>query len=1204
MFSIKVNLASYTTSVLYLFLQQAVLRYRYCVWDGKTAHTVPACPSVLDSRSGKLSFYFPFLRRAGGVGPEKDLSMSNVVVCARVRPHGGAKDDGEAPFMTCGEDNALFLRTENKDGGAGASLDFKLDHVFGPETTQDVMFDSLVKPMISEAVKGYNMTLFTYGQTGSGKTYTMQGVGKGDDRGIVYRTAETIFDKMSGKDEAPGKGEGEGEGKDGDTSIDRAAEEEERRRALAPAKSTLKLSCLEIYQEKLYDLMIPSLTPHQRSKMNLRIRQNVNGGVYIEGLSEVLVRDNGEFRMSLDAALRRRATGSHCMNSESSRSHLLCVLTVTQQVDADSEAGLSLSSKIHLIDLAGSEMVRKTEAQGERLNEAKHINKSLSALGNVIYALTEGGKDDSFTPHVPYRDSKLTRLLQDSLGGNAKTALILTVAATREHMSESIATLRFGERARQLRTKPRLNVDASANGVSAGLQNDRLSTMNNTLQQALAAARATIMALRSRAGRKEGGPPEHDDEELEGWDNLPEALQLSPTAKKRFISIQRKCHFCTHECTNPADTYYAHKGCLEAALAAAETAAPHKPAVAAVAALLPPLASPLLLPPVAGAEPLTPEARTRTPEPEPEPEPEPKLELEPESEHVNPVSETKPAPAVASVPKPEPTKEPEPEPEPEPEEDEEEDEEDAVEMHYRCAVCAMNQEDTDMFLLETGERLGELFGCDGNCGSLFHVRCVGLIGDAGQYCLPEGEWFCNRCSPDMDIEAETGGVNPKALSMAMTSASATSADFIPKAVVEAALARLRDEHDTMKRDRNAVLRQWQGEKKMTATMDKRRVLMDEQREEELFNVQKELESVKMELAQLRDERERARARGGVGPHPPQSLSEDGGRGERVGGGDVSSSSGDLGPASASRGGGGSRVRSTPTTATADGAEEGEGGGISGGIGGGLPLHMSPLVTTSAVLDDSPDVAQIWSPGRWKTMLDGPGTSSHQQLTPRAYSDVGARAAGTSNGGGGGSGDYVQADGQTADIESPGAIIPKPWLLQGQKPLRRMGQGQEDGAFIPGVTGVGGISARSVPVAVTTPGDDEDETVVVMGTGARLGGHDGDDDEDDDDDDAEPSTRNVARSILESVAKSERDSVDGGRQEKSRYLNPLQNRVNSLLADVEAETSSIKDMRQRKKDREDARLRRDGGVGELSKSLPQPLTATGVRGRGRRPPPEE
>ena len=189
----------------------------------------------------------------------------------------------------------------------------------------------------------------------------------------------------------------------------------------------LRFSMLEIYQEKLRDLFASTI-----DSKSLRIREK-NGCCTIEGLTELEFKTDAEFMKLLNAGLKKRVVGDHLMNAESSRSHLCCVLNIRQLRE-----GRRIKSKIHLIDLAGSEMVRKTDASGTRLQEAKHINKSLSALGNVIFALTTPQptsatgsavsmtKTEALTKkvHIPYRDSKLTRILQDSLGGNSRIVLM------------------------------------------------------------------------------------------------------------------------------------------------------------------------------------------------------------------------------------------------------------------------------------------------------------------------------------------------------------------------------------------------------------------------------------------------------------------------------------------------------------------------------------------------------------------------------------------------------------------------------------------------------------------------------------------------------------------------------------------------------------------------------------------------------------
>ena len=190
----------------------------------------------------------------------------------------------------------------------------------------------------------------------------------------------------------------------------------------------------------------------------LRIREDAAGGVYLEGVVEQMVHDPRDLLKCLDTAGKKRSTGGHAMNARSSRSHLVAIITVTQKKEGTTTAG-----KLYICDLAGSEMVRKTEAEGQRLQEAKAINRSLSALGNVIKALTLPSNQSSgsapSSSHVPYRDSKLTRLLQDSLGGNAKTALVVTASMSSVNISETLSTLRFGTRAKRLRNKPRVNAE-------------------------------------------------------------------------------------------------------------------------------------------------------------------------------------------------------------------------------------------------------------------------------------------------------------------------------------------------------------------------------------------------------------------------------------------------------------------------------------------------------------------------------------------------------------------------------------------------------------------------------------------------------------------------------------------------------------------------------------------------------------------------
>ena len=243
----------------------------------------------------------------------------------------------------------------------------------------------------------------------------MLGDGSADGRGIIPRLVDAIF-----------------------TGIAQSSEQME---------FTVKLSYVEIYNEKIKDLAAPTSS----SSASLKIREGPRG-VYIEGVSERYVSSYAEVLALLSEGSAHRAVSATLMNSESSRSHSVFLLTLAA---TDKLTGSQRSSKLTLIDLAGSEKVLKTGAVGSTLDEAKHINRSLSALGNVINALSVKAK------HVPYRDSKLTRLLSDSLGGNSQTCLIITCSPMSFNLEETLSTLRFGSRAKLIKNKPTMNAERS-----------------------------------------------------------------------------------------------------------------------------------------------------------------------------------------------------------------------------------------------------------------------------------------------------------------------------------------------------------------------------------------------------------------------------------------------------------------------------------------------------------------------------------------------------------------------------------------------------------------------------------------------------------------------------------------------------------------------------------------------------------------------
>ena len=287
---------------------------------------------------------------------------------------------------------------------------FNFDRIFPPSSTQNDIYDFGVKGIIDSVLDGYNGTVLAYGQTSSGKTYTMQGE-MDDERkqGIIPRMISHVFKHIY---------------KNEDTDF------------------MIKVSMIEIYQEKIRDLF-------DVSRVNLNIREDSIKGIYVDGASERYVGCPNDVLALLEIGSANRAQAATNMNEHSSRSHSIFILTINQ---TNKKEGFSKIGKLYLVDLAGSEKISKTGATGHTLEEAKIINKSLTTLGRVINNLTDGK-----STHIPYRESKLTRVLQESLGGNSKTCLIITCSPSIYNESESLSTLRFGERAKKIKNKPKIN---------------------------------------------------------------------------------------------------------------------------------------------------------------------------------------------------------------------------------------------------------------------------------------------------------------------------------------------------------------------------------------------------------------------------------------------------------------------------------------------------------------------------------------------------------------------------------------------------------------------------------------------------------------------------------------------------------------------------------------------------------------------------
>ena len=293
---------------------------------------------------------------------------------------------------------------------------FTFDRVFDMNSRQADVFDFSIRNTVDDILNGYNGTVFAYGQTGAGKSYTMMGsdIDNDDSKGIIPRIVEQIFASIMS---SPGN-----------------------------IEYTVRVSYMEIYMERIRDLLAPQ-------NDNLPVHEEKSRGVYVKGLLEIYVSSVQEVYEVMRRGGNARAVAATNMNQESSRSHSIFVITITQK---NVETGSAKSGQLFLVDLAGSEKVGKTGASGQTLEEAKKINKSLSALGMVINSLTDGK-----STHIPYRDSKLTRILQESLGGNSRTTLIINCSPSSYNDAETLSTLRFGVRAKAIKNKAKINAELS-----------------------------------------------------------------------------------------------------------------------------------------------------------------------------------------------------------------------------------------------------------------------------------------------------------------------------------------------------------------------------------------------------------------------------------------------------------------------------------------------------------------------------------------------------------------------------------------------------------------------------------------------------------------------------------------------------------------------------------------------------------------------
>ncbi|KAK2917397.1 hypothetical protein Q8A73_004143 [Channa argus] len=373
---------------------------------------------------------------------------------------------------------------------------YVFDRVLPPNTTQEHVYDQCAKQIVKDVLGGYNGTIFAYGQTSSGKTHTMEGkLHNPQLMGIIPRIAHDIFDHIYSMDEN--------------------------------LEFHIKVSYFEIYLDKIRDLL-------DVSKTNLAVHEDKNRVPYVKGCTERFVSSPEEVMDVIDEGKANRHVAVTNMNEHSSRSHSIFLINIKQE---NMETEKKLSGKLYLVDLAGSEKVSKTGAEGAVLDEAKNINKSLSALGNVISALAEGTKT-----HVPYRDSKMTRILQDSLGGNCRTTIIICCSPSIYNEAETKSTLMFGQRAKTIKNTVSVNLELTAEEWKKKYEKEK--EKNKSLKN-------IIQRLEAELNRWRNGENVPEDEQLsskeqktvEAYDNTPVIDNLLPAGGGVSVSEEERSKY-------------------------------------------------------------------------------------------------------------------------------------------------------------------------------------------------------------------------------------------------------------------------------------------------------------------------------------------------------------------------------------------------------------------------------------------------------------------------------------------------------------------------------------------------------------------------------------------------------------------------------------------------------------------------------------
>uniref|UniRef100_A0A8C3XLM7 plus-end-directed kinesin ATPase n=1 Tax=Chelydra serpentina TaxID=8475 RepID=A0A8C3XLM7_CHESE len=360
------------------------------------------------------------------------MSGASVKVAVRVRPFNSRETskDSKCIIQMQGNSTSIINPKNPKEAPKSFSFDYSYWSHTSPEdpcfASQNRVYNDIGKEMLLHAFEGYNVCIFAYGQTGAGKSYTMMGKQEESQAGIIPQLCEELFEQIN----------------------DNSNEE---------ISYSVEVSYMEIYCERVRDLLNP------KNKGNLRVREHPLLGPYVEDLSKLAVTSYTDIADLMDAGNKARTVAATNMNETSSRSHAVFTIVFTQKRhDTETDLCTEKVSKISLVDLAGSERADSTGAKGTRLKEGANINKSLTTLGKVISALAEVSKKKKKTDFIPYRDSVLTWLLRENLGGNSRTAMVAALSPADINYDETLSTLRYADRAKQIKCNAVINEDPNA----------------------------------------------------------------------------------------------------------------------------------------------------------------------------------------------------------------------------------------------------------------------------------------------------------------------------------------------------------------------------------------------------------------------------------------------------------------------------------------------------------------------------------------------------------------------------------------------------------------------------------------------------------------------------------------------------------------------------------------------------------------------